>query len=78
MVSVYLYIMQMNNLEYFLYKSRKSILEAQREFGIQYVLNSENSLTQCNSCGVWLKKQQMFPDLDALDICKECLDAYGP
>jgi hypothetical protein len=66
----------MNELEKALYKTRKSILEAEAETGIKYVLDSEISLKQCNSCGIWLKT--MLKDLDGLDICNQCYNAYGP
>lgn len=62
----------------FLYKTRKSIVDAQRELGLEYVSDHEITLTQCNSCGIWLKPHQMLKDLDGLDICKDCYDAYGP
>lgn len=66
----------MNEIESALINSRKSLLEVCAEFGIQYPYEVEIQLKQCNSCGIWLKK--MFLDLDGLDICKYCLDTYGP
>lgn len=68
----------MNPLESILYKTRKSALDAIRELDVQYVLDSEISLCQCNSCGIWLKPSQFKKDLDGLDICNECLIYYGP
>ena len=67
----------MNDIDLALYKTRKSPLEACAELGIQYVLNVEITLGQCNSCGIWLKPYQLVKDADGLDICNDCLTYYG-
>lgn len=61
-----------------LYKTRKTVLEVCREFDIEYTDSLEISLSQCSSCGIWLKPNQFKKDLDNLDICQDCLDYYGP
>lgn len=66
----------MNALETALFKTRKNILETADEIGYNYVSEVEIQLKQCNCCGIWLKV--MHQDLDNLDICTYCLDAYGP
>ena len=66
----------MNEIETALFKTRQSLLEICAEFGIQYPLEIEINLKQCNSCGIWLKSMQK--DLDELDICGYCYESYGP
>jgi hypothetical protein len=68
----------LNEVERALYKSRKSLLEVCREFDVEYTLDSEISLGQCASCGIWLRFSQFRKDLDGLDICNECYTFYGP
>jgi hypothetical protein len=65
-----------NELELALFKTRKNILETASEIGYNYHSEVGITLKQCNCCGIWLKKMQL--DLDGLDICDYCLDAYGP
>ena len=65
----------MTPLDKVLYKTHKSVLEAQTELGDNNV--SLITLSQCNSCGIWLKDSQLKPDLDGLPICKTCEDFYG-
>lgn len=68
----------MLEIEKTLYKTRKSLLDVCSEFDVEYIDSGEISLKQCNSCGIWLKPQQLLPDLDGLDICNDCLTYYGP
>ena len=66
----------MNEIELALYKTRKNCLEVLDELGYNNVSSVEIRLKCCSSCGIWLPK--MEKDLDGLDICNYCLDAYGP
>ncbi len=55
----------------------KSVLDSEDDFDYNNDSEVENSLPkQCNSCGY--EHRRMFKDLDGLDICKYCLDLYGP
>ncbi len=65
----------MTPLDKILYKTRKSVLEAEAEM----IDNNVCSITldQCNSCGIWLRPDQLKPDLDGLPICKDCETHYG-
>ena len=67
----------MSPLELALYKTRKSVLAAQRECAIEYILDTEIGLEQCSDCGIWLRPQELTPDLDGQGICKDCLQHYG-
>lgn len=67
----------MNPIDKALYKSRKNALEALAELSDNNVSLGDISLEQCNSCSVWLKPNQLIPDLDGLPICKDCLNHYG-
>lgn len=67
----------MTPLESALNRTRKTILEVCRELGIEYT-DSLPNIDQCNSCGIWLKKSKLIPDLDKNPICNECLTFYGP
>lgn len=67
----------LNALDYVLYKTHKSILDACAELMIEYSSEVEIHLKQCNCCGIWLKPGQLVKDLDGLDICQTCVDAYG-
>jgi hypothetical protein len=71
-------MVKLNSLDYVLYKTHKSVLEACRELMIEYHPEVEIHLKQCTSCGIWLKPEQLKKDLDELDICTTCLTAYGP
>jgi hypothetical protein len=66
----------MNEIEQALYKTRKSYLEVCTELGYNNYSSVEIRLKCCNSCGIWMPKMKL--DLDGLDICDYCLDAYGP
>lgn len=66
----------MTPLDHALFNTRKSILDAVAETGVEYTQESDISLEQCACCGVWLKTFEK--DLDGLNICKICLDEYGP
>ena len=70
-------VTKLSSLDYVLYRTHKSVLEACDELMIEYHSEVEIQLKQCTSCGVWLKPQQLKKDLDGLDICTTCLDAYG-
>ena len=63
----------MNALEIALFKTRKSITDVYEELGYVDVV----SLLQCSSCNIWLKSSQLIKDLDGLEICQHCKDAYG-
>lgn len=65
-----------DQIELALNNTRKSVLEVCTELMVECPLDIEIGLKQCNCCGLWLKKMQK--DLDGLDICSYCLDAYGP
>lgn len=67
----------MTPLDKVLYKTRKSVLEAEAELSDNNVYSADISLEQCNSCGIWLKTTQLKPDLDGLPICKDCENFYG-
>lgn len=67
----------MNSLDYVLYKTRKSVVEACTELLLKYDPSLEISLLQCSHCSIWLKPQQLIPDLDSLDICEDCYRHYG-
>jgi hypothetical protein len=67
----------MTPLERTLYKTHKSILEACREIGIEYILDSEIVLTQCADCGIWLFPKELIKDLDGQGICRDCVTHYG-
>lgn len=69
--------LKLNAVDYVLYKTHKTVLEAFRELMIQYNSEWEIHLKQCTSCGIWLKPAQLKKDLDELDICTTCEDAYG-
>lgn len=69
--------LELNAVDYVLYKSRKSVLEAFRELMIEYNHELEIHLKQCTSCGIWLKPFQLKKDLDDLDICQDCVTIYG-
>ena len=69
--------MKLNSLDYVLYRTRKSPLEACRELMIEYTNTLEINLKQCTSCGIWLKEQHLHEDLDGLLICKDCSYLYG-
>jgi len=71
-------MVKLNSIDYVLYKTRKSVLEACRELMIEYHSEVEIHLKQCTSCGIWLKPVQLAKDLDGLDICNTCLTTYGP
>lgn len=69
-------------LDLALYKTRKNVLEACIESGIEYDLNSQESqrhlnLDQCADCGIWLKPEELKPDLDGNGICPDCEQFYG-
>lgn len=66
----------MNEIEAALYKTRKNALEVASELGYNDISEVEIRLKCCSSCGIWLPKMKL--DLDGLDICDYCLDAYGP
>ncbi len=68
----------LNALDYVLYKTHKTVKDACTELIIPYSDSVEISLCQCNSCGIWLKPNQLVKDLDGLDICKDCYTVYGP
>lgn len=73
----------MTPLESALYKTRKTLLEVCREFDIEYTLESvgfqkDLELDQCASCSIWLKQEELIPDLDGNEICKDCYKFYGP
>jgi hypothetical protein len=51
-------------------------LDAVAELGYNNISEVEISLKCCSSCGIWLPKMKL--DLDGLDICNYCLEAYGP
>lgn len=70
--------MKLSALDYVLYKTRKTPLAACAELMIEYHHEVEIQLKQCNCCGIWLKPLQLKKDLDSLDICNDCLNAYGP
>jgi hypothetical protein len=63
-----------NEVELALFKSRKSLLEVCSELGYN-ISDVEIELKQCSCCDIWLKN--LKKDLDGLDICVYCLDAYG-
>lgn len=63
-------------IEEVLIRTRKSVLEVCTEMGYNYPYEMPIELCQCNNCGIWLK--YMVKDLDELDICQQCLEAYGP
>jgi hypothetical protein len=67
----------MNRLERHLYKTRKTFRAACHEIGedIEYACTPE--LETCTSCDIWLKSDELIPDLDGLPICKDCLSHYG-
>lgn len=65
-----------NEIEKTLINTRKTALEALTELGYNESYSLEINLKCCTSCGLWLKKMKL--DLDGLDICNYCLDAYGP
>lgn len=67
----------MNSIDKALYKTRKYALDALAELSDNNVSLGDISLEQCNSCSVWLKPEQLTPDLDGLPICKDCVDHYG-
>lgn len=72
----------MSPLDLALYKTRKNVLEACAENGIKYDLNSRESQTglsllQCADCGIWLKPEELKPDLDGNEICPDCESYYG-
>jgi hypothetical protein len=66
----------MNEVEKALYKTRKSVLEVIEELDYNDYSEAVITLKCCSSCGIWLPKMKL--DLDGLDICNYCLDAYGP
>lgn len=68
----------MNEFDKSLYKTRKTVLELSREFDVEYISESAITLKQCTSCGIWLHPYQLEKDMDNLDICKDCLEYYGP
>jgi hypothetical protein len=70
----------MNSLDYVLYKTRKTVRSACEEL----LLNPDTTplvhsleLIPCSSCGIWLKFTQLIKDQDNLEICRDCLNAYG-
>lgn len=65
----------MTPLDKILYHTRKTVLEASAEMIENNV--SLVTLEQCNSCSVWLKPEQLKPDLDGFPICKPCETHYG-
>ena len=67
----------MSPLEQALYKTHKNPLEAAAELGIQYQNDIEIGLDQCVDCGIWLKPNQLIPDLDNQKICLDCRDFIG-
>lgn len=67
----------MSPLERALYKTRKTVLAAATDSGIEYILDAEIGLEQCADCGIWLKPSELIPDLDGQGICKDCLTHYG-
>lgn len=60
-----------------LYKTRKTALDAATELGHNNVNDLEITLDECTSCGIWLRKDQLIPDLDKNLICGRCADHYG-
>lgn len=68
---------KLNAVDYVLYRSHKTVLEAFAELMIQYDSEWEIHLKQCTSCGIWLKPIQLKKDLDGLDICQDCVSTYG-
>lgn len=66
----------MNDVEAALYKTRKNALEVLTELGYNDYSSVEIRLKCCSSCGLWLSRMKL--DLDGLDICDYCLEAYGP
>jgi len=64
-----------NDVENLLINTRKSILEVCDELMVEYHSEIEIRLKQCNCCGIWQRNMKL--DLDGLDICTYCLDAYG-
>lgn len=68
---------KLNAVDYVLYKTHKSTLDAFRELMIEYNSEWEINLLQCTSCGIWLKPTQLLKDLDGLDICSDCQTTYG-
>lgn len=70
----------MNSLDYVLYKTRKTVRSACEELLVNpdtSTLVHDMELIACSSCGIWLKFSQLILDQDNLEICKDCLDAYG-
>jgi hypothetical protein len=66
----------MNEIELALVNTRKSWLDVATELGYNESYSVETTLKCCCSCGLWLPRMRL--DLDGLDICNYCLDAYGP
>ena len=69
--------MNLNAIDEVLYKTHKSVLAAFRELMIEYNSEWEINLKQCTSCGIWLKHHQLKKDLDNLEVCDDCIKAYG-
>ena len=67
----------MNEIEEYLYRTRKTVNQAADEYDIDIDDIEIYELEQCSSCSIWLKFSQLKDDLDGNPICKECWTVYG-
>lgn len=67
----------MNEIEEYLYRTRKTVNQAAHEHDIDVDDIEIYEIEQCSSCSIWLKFSQLKDDLDGNPICKECWTVYG-
>ena len=67
----------MNEVEKYLVRSRKTIVQICEELGIEIEDVKIENIDQCSSCSIWLKFNELKKDLDDNPIYKHCWMAYG-
>lgn len=67
----------MNEIEEYLVRSRKTVVQACEELDIDIENVKIDNIDQCSSCSIWLKLNQLKEDLDGNPICIHCWIAYG-
>lgn len=65
----------MNELERALYKTRSILPHVLLELDLDPEYPC--TLEECSSCSIWLRPEELTPDLDGLPICRDCLRWYG-
>lgn len=67
----------MNEVERTLHRTRKTLMEACIEAGVEFDPGLVTNIQECSNCSIWHKISELIPDLDNNPICKNCKHFYG-